>query len=83
MIGDQQLGLVGMSVRAGRAVVGTAGVRAALQRGELALVVLASDRSEKTDQKVGRLARGKGIPTASGPKAVELGGCGSRHSEVQ
>ena len=38
------LGLLGLGMRAGAIVVGTGGVRAALQRGQLRLVVVASDR---------------------------------------
>ena len=73
MIDSRGLGLLGMGAKAGSTVVGTAGVRAALQRDELALVVLASNCSRRTDEKVGRLARGKGVPTTVGPTATDLG----------
>lgn len=54
-------------------VVGTGGVRAELQRGRIALVVLAADRSPRTEDKVTRLARGRGIPILIGPPAAVLG----------
>jgi ribosomal protein L7Ae-like RNA K-turn-binding protein len=62
-----------LGVRAGTAVVGVAGVRAGLQRGELGLVVLASDHGQRTGEKVVRLARGRGVTVMLGPAAVELG----------
>lgn len=70
---DRRLGLLGLGLRAGKIVVGTAGVRAALKRGEVALVVLAADRSPRTEEKVGRLARGRDVPLIEGPPAGELG----------
>jgi ribosomal protein L7Ae-like RNA K-turn-binding protein len=54
-------------------VVGTSGVRAELQRGNVALVVVAGDRSPRTDEKVGRLAQARGIPVLVGPGAAALG----------
>jgi ribosomal protein L7Ae-like RNA K-turn-binding protein len=70
---DGQLRLLGLGKRAGSVTVGTTGVRAALQRGDLALVVLAGDASGRTKEKVLRLAQAKGIHCLSGPAAVELG----------
>ncbi len=67
------LRLLGLGVRAGTVVIGTSGVRADLQRGKLALVVVAGDRSPRTDEKVGRLARARGIPVLVGPGAAALG----------
>ena len=67
------LGLIGLGRRAGSVVVGTAGVRAGLQRGELVLVVMAADRSARTDDKVGRLAKAKQVPVLAGPDATTLG----------
>ena len=60
-------------MRAGTVVIGTSGVRAELQRGKVALVVVAGDRSPRTDEKVGRLARARGIPVLVGPGAAALG----------
>ena len=65
--------LLGLGLRAGRVVVGVAGVRSGLQRGEFACVVLASDASGRTFDKVTRLAHAKGVPLITGPQAAELG----------
>ncbi|HYK83457.1 MAG TPA: ribosomal L7Ae/L30e/S12e/Gadd45 family protein [Gemmatimonadales bacterium] len=67
--------LLGLGVRAGRrhVVLGVAGVRAELQRGKVRCVVLAADASGRTLEKVGRLARARGIPVLQGPAAVRLG----------
>ncbi|MCH7779027.1 MAG: ribosomal L7Ae/L30e/S12e/Gadd45 family protein [Gemmatimonadetes bacterium] len=67
------LGLLGLGMRAGSVVVGTAGVRAALRRGELALVMVASDRSSRTNEKVLRLAGARRVPLIVGPSADDLG----------
>jgi ribosomal protein L7Ae-like RNA K-turn-binding protein len=65
--------LLGLGVRAGRVVIGVAGVRAGLQRGKVVCVVLAADAGQRTLEKVGRLAEGKKIPVLRGPAAAELG----------
>ncbi len=70
---ERELGLLGLGSRSGALVVGTAGVRAALKRDELALVVVASDHSARTGDKVLRLARAKGVGTVIGPAAAQLG----------
>jgi ribosomal protein L7Ae-like RNA K-turn-binding protein len=70
---DEQLRLLGLGMRAGHVVVGTGGVRAALQRGELDLVVVAVDHSPRTADKVVRLARATGVETLEGPPAGQLG----------
>ena len=68
-----RLGLLGLGIRAGHVIMGTGRVREALQRGELQLVVIASDRSTRTEEKVGRLARARGVALLEGPSAEELG----------
>jgi ribosomal protein L7Ae-like RNA K-turn-binding protein len=65
--------LLGLGLRAGNVVLGVAGVRAALQRGTLACVVLAQDASQRTMEKVVRLAEARKVPTLRGPTAEELG----------
>jgi ribosomal protein L7Ae-like RNA K-turn-binding protein len=65
--------LLGLGLRAGNVVIGVAGVRAGLQRGQVVCVVLASDAGPRTMEKVGRLADGKKIPVLRGPTARELG----------
>jgi ribosomal protein L7Ae-like RNA K-turn-binding protein len=54
-------------------VWGTSAVRQALQRAAVTLVVLAGDATRRTDEKVGRLARARGVPVLVGPPARELG----------
>lgn len=70
---EAQLSLLGLGARAGSIVVGAGGVRAALQRDELGLVVVAGDHSPRTEEKVLRLARAKGVPALAGPSAATLG----------
>ncbi len=70
---DAQLGLLGLGARAGTLAIGSSGVRAALQRGEVALVVVAANRSARTEQKVVRLARGTGVTVMEGPTDLALG----------
>lgn len=54
-------------------MVGTSGVREALRQGRVVLVVLAGDHARRTEEKVGRLARARGVPVLMGPPAGELG----------
>lgn len=70
---DSALGLLGLGARSGVLVLGTSGVRAALQRDELALVIVASDASMRTGEKVVRLAAAKGVTILTGPAAAALG----------
>jgi ribosomal protein L7Ae-like RNA K-turn-binding protein len=70
---DEQMGLLGLGARAATVVAGSGGVRAALQRDEVALVVVASDHSPRTEEKVLRLARARGVQALTGPPAAELG----------
>ena len=65
--------LLGLGVRAGSVVIGVAGVRAGLQRGNLACVVLAQDAGPRTLEKVARLAAARKTPVLRGPIAAELG----------
>jgi ribosomal protein L7Ae-like RNA K-turn-binding protein len=65
--------LLGLGVRAGTVVIGVAGVRAGLQRREVACVVLADDASQRTVEKVVRLAEARGVPVLRGPAAAQLG----------
>ena len=70
---DAGLRLLGLGARARRVVIGVTGVRAQLQRGTLAGVVLAADASPRTRDKVERLARARGVPVWRGPTADRLG----------
>ena len=65
--------LLGLGLRAGNVVIGVAGVRAGLQRGDLHCVVVAQDVAQRTVEKVVRLAEAKQIPVLRGPNATELG----------
>ena len=67
------LALLGLAQRAGALVVGTAAVREALRSGRVQLVVVAVERSKRTDEKVVRLAHGRGVRVVVGPTATELG----------
>ncbi|HET7791521.1 MAG TPA: ribosomal L7Ae/L30e/S12e/Gadd45 family protein [Gemmatimonadales bacterium] len=64
---------LGLGLRARSVVVGVSGVRAGLQRDELACVVVAGDATERTRDKVERLAVARGIPVLRGPAAGVLG----------
>ncbi len=70
---EKELRLIGLGARAGSVVVGTARVRDGLRSGKVLLVVLAGDHSRRTEEKVARLARGKGVGIVEGPGSVELG----------
>ena len=65
--------LLGLGLRAGNVVIGVAGVRAGLQRGKVSCVVLAADASQRTIDKVARLAEAKKVPLLRGPDANALG----------
>jgi len=75
--------LLGLGMRAGQVVVGVAGVRARLQQGAVQCVVLAANASDRTLEKVERLARARGVPVLRGPDARELGQRLGRDAEVQ
>jgi ribosomal protein L7Ae-like RNA K-turn-binding protein len=70
---DRLAALLGLGHRGGQVVIGVMGVRARLQQGRLAAVVLAADASARTREKVERLARARGVPVLSGPSADRLG----------
>jgi len=70
---ERALGMLGLAARAGAVTFGTGATRAGLQRGDVRLVVVAEDWTPRTDEKVARLARGKGVPVVVGPQATALG----------
>jgi ribosomal protein L7Ae-like RNA K-turn-binding protein len=72
-VNESDLALIGLAMRAGALVVGAAGVRAAVKRGQVSLIVVANDHSRRTEEKVVRLAKGKGVRVQLGPQARELG----------
>ncbi len=65
--------MLGLGLRARKVVIGTGSVRRELQRSGLVLVIVASDASQRTGEKVVRLAKAKRIPVVIGPDASELG----------
>ena len=67
------MGLLGLGMRAGHLVIGVDGVRAALQRGEVHCLVLASDASPRATEKTLALAQAKKVPVIPGPSADEIG----------
>jgi ribosomal protein L7Ae-like RNA K-turn-binding protein len=73
VIPDTALGLLGLAARAGALTIGTGATRAGLQRGAVRVVVIAEDWSERTGEKVARLARAAGVPVVIGPGAEALG----------
>lgn len=70
---DRLVGLLGLGARGGHVILGVDGTRAALQREECRVVVLASDASPRATEKVVRLAQAKGVPLIAGPAAEQLG----------
>ena len=70
---ERALGFMGLAAKAGALVIGTSATRDGLKRGAIAVVVVASDRSRRTQEKVERLARGAGVPMLVGPTATALG----------
>lgn len=67
------LGLLGLARRAGAAVVGVDAVRAEIQRGAVACLVVADDASPRAHEKVVRLAAARGVPQVTGPGADAIG----------
>jgi ribosomal protein L7Ae-like RNA K-turn-binding protein len=65
-VNERVVRLLGLGLRAGRVVIGVAGVRAQLQRDAVHCVVLAGDASVRTLEKVARLARARGVPIVQG-----------------
>ncbi len=67
------IGLLGLGLKAGTAMVGVEAVRRSLQAGECKCVVVASDASQRAREKTVRLATARGVPRVAGPPAQELG----------
>ncbi len=74
------LGLVGLGVRGGGAVVGVAQVRDAARRGKLTLAVVAPDASRHSIAKVKPLLEAKRVRIIEGPTAAQLGMAVGRES---
>lgn len=70
---DGLLGLLGLGARGGQVVIGVDAVRAGLQAGRIACVVVAADATPRAGEKVVRLARARRVPLLAGPEAAVLG----------
>jgi ribosomal protein L7Ae-like RNA K-turn-binding protein len=70
---ERLLRLLGLGERSRKLGVGVDATRAQLQRGDVNLVILASDASERAVDKVVRLARARSVTVVSGPTAAQMG----------
>ena len=70
---SEALALLGLAQRAGAVAKGTEATRMALRRGEAKLVLLATDGSEKQQDKVLPLAKARGVPWKVVASMDELG----------
>jgi ribosomal protein L7Ae-like RNA K-turn-binding protein len=70
---SEVIGLLGLGLRAGHAIIGVEAVRRALQAGDCRCLVVASDASQRALEKTVRLAVALGVPQVAGPPAHELG----------
>ena len=79
-VAHRVLGLIGLGVRGGGAVVGVELVREAAKKGKLALAVIAPDASRHSLAKVTPLLEAKRIRIIEGPGAGRLGAAVGRDS---
>ena len=79
-VAHRVLGLIGLGVRGGGAVVGVELVREAAKKGKLALAVIAPDASRHSLAKVTPLLEAKRIRIIEGPGARRLGSAVGRES---
>lgn len=68
------LRLLGLGFRSGNVVIGVDQVRLGLLRDRFACLVVAADASPRAQEKVVRLAAGRGVPLVGGPPAETIGG---------
>lgn len=74
------LGLIGLGLRGRRAVLGVDRVRDAAHRGTLRCVVVATDASHHSREKVEGLVRARKVPVIWVPSAARLGGVAGREA---
>jgi ribosomal protein L7Ae-like RNA K-turn-binding protein len=79
-VAHRVLGLLGLGVRGGGAVVGVELVREAAKRGKLALAIVAPDASRHSLAKVTPLLEAKRVRIIQGPTATRLGSAVGRES---
>jgi ribosomal protein L7Ae-like RNA K-turn-binding protein len=72
--GERMLRLLGLGFRSGQVVIGVDQIRTGLKHDQFACIVVASDASPRAQDKVVRLAAGRGIPRIGGPSAETIGG---------
>jgi ribosomal protein L7Ae-like RNA K-turn-binding protein len=70
---ERLLRLLGLGNRARTVVIGVDQVRSGLQADRFKCVVVASDVSPRAQEKVVRLAQGKGVTLIPGPAAAVIG----------
>jgi len=70
---ERLLRLLGLGERSRKLGVGVDATRAQLQRGDVRLVIVASDASERAAEKVIRLARARSVTVVPGPTAAQMG----------
>ncbi len=70
---SEVLAFLGMARRAGNVVVGTDAVRQALRKGDVKLLILASDGSETQKKKLVPLAEARGVRWETLASSQELG----------
>lgn len=70
---ERVLGLLGLGLRGGRVVIGVEAVRAGLQRGDLACIVMAADASPRAVAKIDKLATARGMPRVVVAESAALG----------
>ena len=71
--GEALLRLLGLGYRARKVVIGVDHVRAGLQADQFACLVIASDVTQRAQDKVVRLAVARGVPLLAGPSAEAIG----------
>lgn len=70
---ERILRLLGLGFRSGGVVIGVDQIRAGLRDDRFACIVVASDASPRAQEKVIRLAAGRGVPRIEGPAAATIG----------
>ena len=80
MLERRLLGLLGLGVRAGNAIIGVDRVRDAAVRGKIRLAVVAPDVSRHSLDKIVPLLTARHVPMIEGPTGESLGAAVGRES---
>lgn len=70
---EKILRLLGLGFRSGQVVIGVDQIRAGLRTDRFVCIVVAADASPRAQDKVVRLAAGRGVPRIEGPAAETIG----------